>query len=1083
MQEQLWFLARLNPDLPIDNLPWLIDTPSSLDVPALKRSLQDLVQRHEALRTTYIDEDGRPVQQVHPFFELEVSTVSLEELPAGQQEPEMWRIIAAELRKPFDFEHRPPVRALLVRRSGRLNKLALIVNHIAIDTYSAYNVLFPELISLYNAYSAGEKPPSLPANLQIRHYAQWQRRRALSDDLAEHIRYWKHQLENLPTTLNLPTDRPRALSPTARGDERSHLLPDDLIKVVRLLGREEQATLFTVLLAAFFALLHRYTEQEDIFIGTAVADRGSEHKRSIFGPLINMVVLRAGIQGDLTFRQVVRRVRDVLSAARDHSELPFETLVNELGPRRSPGQNPLFQIAFNHLRSVYYPGWAITHRGPTSGTTDLDLIFDLQSVCEGICIHAQYSTDLFDSSTIEGMMKHYETLLRGAVEDADSCLWAMPLLTNSEREVLNDITASQMALFAPIRGGERSPDGAGNQAPFPRLFELQVEKSPDATAVLFGAEELSYWELNARANRLARRLRAMGVGPEILVGVCMNRSVDMVIALLAILKAGGAYVPLDPAYPADRLAFMLDDARPRVIITHKDRADSLPRHRSRVLLLDDTRGEAEDASPANLPPLAAASNLAYVIYTSGSTGRPKGVLIEHRGLSNLADAQRELFGVGPGSRVLLFASMSFDASVWEVAMALTAGAALVLGTRDSLMPGLPLLSLLREQEVTVITIPPSALNAMSHAPAAPEDASLPRLEAIIVAGEACPPELVARWAPGRRFFNAYGPTETTVCATVAECAGDAPKPLIGRPIKNVLCHLLDARMQPVPVGVPGELYIEGVGLARGYHNRPDLTAERFLPSKTVPGARMYRTGDLARYMPDGNIDFLGRVDRQVKIRGFRIEPGEIESRLRLRPEVRDAVVLPAESTLDEARLVAYIVGGPFKEDKVATDALRSYLEGVLPSYMVPSSFVVIDEIPTTPAGKIDHVALQAIDHRSRQRSEKVRPKGELELLIAGIWRRALRVDDVGVTENFFDLGGNSILLARVYDELRKSVNKSFTMTQLFTFTTIRSLAEFLGQISAESPSLSGVRERAEKQKQALERRKQHSSLRRGKKAG
>jgi amino acid adenylation domain-containing protein len=1079
MQEQLWLLARLTPDLPIDNLSFFFDTPRSLDMAVLKRSLQELVQRHEALRTTFVFEQGRPLQVIHSSVELDLPVVSLEALPVEEQEQEMRRLAEAQLRRPFDFEHGPLFRGLLVRRSGALYKLIFVVHHTVIDGFSAYNIFFPELISLYNAYAAGESSPLQPANLQMRHYAVWQRRRVLGNEMADHMRYWKRQLANLPSVIPLPTDRPRPVTPSNRASEHSQLLSTALIDTIRHLAREERSTLFTALLAAFFVLLYRYTDQEDVFVGTVVADRNTTNKRSILGPLINMVVLRANVHGSLTFRQMIRTVREVLAAARDHSDLPFEMLVNELRPRRIPSQNPLFQIAFNYPHASQSNEWSITHRGAAIGTTNIDLIFELQSAPEGTYIHAQYSADLFDASTIERMLQRYKMLLRGAALDADSCVWTLPLLTDNEQKLLNDWNQASTPVPPIVSEGPRRSSAVGQGATFPEIFELQVERSPDATAVIFGEEELSYWELNIQANRLAHRLHAMGVGLESVVGIYLDRGIDMIVALLAILKAGGAYVPLDPTYPKERLAYMISDARPQVLITDERLASSLPAHQAGVLLVDKEAGSLDNLPGTNLPPLANAGSLAYIMYTSGSTGQPKGVLIEHRGMSNLAGAHSDIFGLGVESRVLQFSSICFDCSVWEIVMTFSSGATLVIGTLESIMPGAPLLSFLNEQRISFVLMPPSALNATAQAAGGPLKTELPALETVVAGAEVCPPDVVSYWAPGRTFFNAYGPTEITVCATMTECVAGSSKPLIGRPIRSTRCMLLDARMQPVAIGLPGELYIEGAGVARGYHNRPDLTADRFVPSMLTSGERMYRTGDLARYMPDGNLDFLGRVDRQIKIRGFRVEPGEIETLLRRRLEVREAVVLKVEEIEGDARLVAYVTLRVDKEKAAMTGVLRSYLGDLLPRYMVPSTFIILDELPRVPTGKVDMHALMAKRRGLDTGPAYVPPGNELEAFIADVWRRVLQVKEVGVLDNFFDLGGNSLLLARVYESLRTRIDKKFVMLQLLSFPTIRSLAQALSDVSAGDTSVVRAQDRARKQKLALrgQRQRVHATRR------
>jgi amino acid adenylation domain-containing protein len=1059
MQEQLWFLAKLNPDLPIDNWPIFIDTPPLVDLDAFKSSLQAFVQRHEVLRTTFDLDQGRPVQVVHPFIDLDLPVVSLEGLSVLEQEHEMMRLAEAELRKPFDLERGPAFRCVLVRRSGGRTKLILVLHHAVVDGFSAYNILLPELMSLYDAYSSTETPSLPPPGPQIRHYALWQRRRVQDNVLDEHMGYWKRQLEGLPPALHLPTDRPYPLIPSARGAERSRLLPGDLIDVARRMSRAEGATLFTVLLAAFFALLYRYTGFEDIFVGTAVADRGSRVKRAIFGPLINMVVLRAKLGDKLSFRRLIGHVREVLREARDHSEIPFEVLVNELHPRRSPGQNPLFQVAFGYQASVYEGEWSVTYRGATTGTTSIDLLFDLQTVPEGVRIHAQYRTDLFDASTMDRMLEHYHVLLRVAVGDADVAISALPLLTDSERRLLAAWSEAPVPVTEVIPRRAHGPAGQDARATLHALFELQVERTPEATALIFGEEALSYRELNIRANQLAHRLRSMGIGPDSRVCICLMRTTLMLVAMLGVLKAGAAYVPMDPAFPRARVSFLLEDAAPAVVLTQRSLLALLP-DLVPVLALDIESASILDEDEQNPAVEVRPENAAYVLYTSGSTGKPKGVVIEHRNTVEFLNAVAGSFTPEELAFVLGSTSISFDVSVFELFLPLCRGGAVVLARNALALPEIS-----AQERVTLLSAVPSAMAALLDMGGMPAS-----VQTVVLAGEPLNQELAERILElnhVRKLYNMYGPTEcTTYSSGAAVWAGEAPT--IGRPIANTRMYVLDRWENQAPIGVPGELYIAGAGVARGYLNRPELTAERFVPDPFGSGERLYRTGDLVRYTADGELAYMGRIDHQVKLRGFRVELGEIEATLVRHPLVREAAVLKVEDKPGDARLVAYVAPEPSASRASLAEALRSHLKGLLPSYMVPASFVFLDELPKTTSGKIDRRALPLEEREPEARSAYVEPKDEMELLIAGIWKRVFKVDEVSVLDNFFDLGGNSLLLVRVHDALQKAVGRPFPMLQLFTFPTIRSLAQALSSEPSGGVSLARAQDRARKQKLALE---------------
>jgi amino acid adenylation domain-containing protein/non-ribosomal peptide synthase protein (TIGR01720 family) len=906
-QQRLWFLDQLVPGNPFYNVPAAVRLSGELDVAALEQSLNEILNRHEVLRTTFKSVDGRPLQVIAPEGSLTLERVSLEDLPEDEREREVLRLAGEEARRPFDLAGGSVIRAGLLRLSEREHVLLLTMHHIASDGWSL-GVLVREFVALYEKISAGETPqlPELP--VQYADFAHWQREWFRGEVLETQLNYWKQQLGGDLPVLELPTDRPRPAMQTFRGASKFATFPLELVDALKLLSQQESVTLYMTLSAAFQTLLHRYTGETDIIVGSVIANRNRVEIEDLIGFFVNTMVLRTDLSGNPTVRELLNRVRDVSLSAYAHQDLPFEQLVEELQPKRDMSHSPIFQVAFvlqnAPMPALEVSGLKLNLLDIESGTAKYDLSVLLEETEHGLKGLFEYNTDLFDASTIERFVSHYQNLLEAVAHNAEARLSDLPLLSEGERTQL-------LCAWNDTR------------APFPheecihQLFERQVERTPGALALRFvetngAVSQLTYRELNERAEQLARQLRRRGVAPEQVVGICLERSPEMLVAVLAALKAGGAYLPLDPAQPSARLCDMLRETGARVVLTVRRLAEKTRAHVAEVVCLDDERqasaqeetGDNLPAPAGNLPASASADNLAYVIYTSGSTGRPKGVAVAHRGLCNLAAAQARGFGVDARSRVLQFASLSFDASASEIFMALTTGATLCMTSRDNLVSIPALSKLLRDESITTVTLTPSVLALL-----APGD--VPALRTLIVAGEACPAEVASRWAEGRRLFNAYGPTETSVCASFGEYteAYAHGSPPIGRPLANMHVYLLDANLEPVPVGVSGELYIGGIGLARGYCNQPELTAERFIPDPfaDAPGARLYRSGDVARYLPDGQIDFLGRADRQVKLRGFRVEPGEIESALLSHTAVRESVVVAREDGDGEKRLVAYVV--------------------------------------------------------------------------------------------------------------------------------------------------------------------------------
>jgi amino acid adenylation domain-containing protein len=1004
-QERLWFLDQLEPGNAAYNRPLALRLSGTLDVPALEQSLTEIVGRHQVLRTTFAEVEGQPIQIIAPAAGLALPVVDFEPLAATARAVEARRLAEEEARRPFELAHGPLLRALLLRLSGQEYLLLLTMHHIVSDGWSD-GILLRELWALYRAFAAGQPSPLAGLSIQYGDFAAWQRAWLQGEVLEAQLAYWRKHLGGAPTLLELPSDRPRPRVHTSAGHGQPLTVPPGLLQSIEGLCHAQGVTLFMALLAAFQTLLYRYTGQADILIGSPIANRHRAQVEGLIGFFANTLVLRTDLSGDPTFLQLLERVRQVCLDAYAHQDLPFEKLVEELQPDRDLSHSPLFQVMLV-LQNAPQPDLHTADLRATRSRTDtgaaqFDLVLSLAETVGGLQGEMRYRTDLFDAATIQRMAGHFLVLLEAIAADPDQTISTLPLLTRAERQqLLVDWNEPRLDLT--------------QQTCLHQLVERQVDRNPDALAVAFRDQQLSYRQLNVRANQTAHHLRRLGVGPEIVVGLFLDRSPEMIVGLLAVLKAGGAFLPLDPTYPSERLAHMLGDTEAPVVVTRQDLRDRLPDVRPRTVCLDTDWGVIAQECQSNPDSGVGTGNLAYVIYTSGSTGLPKGVMIEHGGLCDLATAQIRTHEVGPDSRYLHLFAVGFDASIGVVARVLSAGAALELAPEEMLPPGPSLVQLMRERHITHLNVVPSLLELL---PAA----ELPDVRVVIVGGEVCSQELVQRWAPGRKFFNAYGPTEATVGSTLFECTAAGRKPLIGRPVANKRVHLLDAHLQPVPVGVPGEIYIGGGGLARGYLRRPALTAEAFVPDpfSQEPGARLYRTGDLARYMPDGNIDFLGRGDSQVKIRGFRIELGEIAARLDMHPQVRQAAVLAAEAGSYGQRLVAYVV--PDQTAAPTADELRQFLAASLPDYMIPAAFLMLDALPLTATGKIDHRALPVPDGRSLG-PEKIliAPSTPLESTIAGVWQEVLGLERVGVHDNFFDLGGHSLLAMQVIARLEKEL--------------------------------------------------------------
>jgi amino acid adenylation domain-containing protein len=1028
-QERLWFLDELEPHNPFYNIPVAVRITGPLNVAAIDQSINEIIRRHEVLRTTCSTIDGNPVQVIAPDASFALPVVDLRDLPNPEREDKARELATQEARKPFDLAHGPLFRATLLWLGEEDYVLLLITHHFVADGWSM-GVLHREISALYETFSTGRPSPLPELPIQYADFGHWQRQVLQGQMLETQRAYWKKQLADAPSATELPTDRQRPSVQTYCGATQSFSLPTTLSEAIKALSRRQGVTLFMTLLAAFQTLLHRYTGQEDIVVGTAVSNRNRIETEGLIGPFANNLALRTDLSGSPSFRELLGRVREVAVGAYAHQDLPWEKLIEELRPERDLSRNQLFQILFvfhEHSleQNLKLPGLSVRDFRIELGTARFDLSLGMTSEKNRLSGCVEYNTDLFDPSTITRFLAHFQVLLEAVALDPDQPISTVPLLTEAERH--------QLLVAWNDTHGDYPKASCLHQ-----LFEEQVTRTPEATAAIFGDQLLTYRKLNACANQLANHLRTLGVGPEVLVGICVERSLEMVVGLLGILKAGGAFVPLDPVSPKERLTVILEDSRLPVLLTQDRLAESFAENGPHIIRLDTDCDMIGRESLENLSIRATPENLAYVTYTSGSTGKPKGVMIENRSVVNVLTSFIKSYGLSAADRILQQTSISFDVSVNEIFPVLCVGGALVLPDKDDVADFERLTRIISKHRVTIIGAAPSLLAALNA-----ENYDLSTLRLILSGGEALSYSDVDRLLKATMVTNGYGPTETTICALSYDLdpqglGKDATTIPIGKPLMNYRVYVLDKNLESMPVGCPGELCISGVGLARGYLNAPELTAESFVPSPFIPGERLYRTGDLARWLPDGNVEFLGRIDDQVKIRGIRIEPAEIEAALDAHEAVRKTVVMAWEDRRGDKRLVAYVVLD--HESSPTINELRGFMKQKLPGYMVPSAFVFLDALPLTPSGKVDRQALPAPDlDRPRLEETFVAPRTFLETLIAEIWQDVLGVDRVGRYDNFFDLGGHSLLSMQVVARLEKKLGLRVNPGELI-FQTLAQLA-------------------------------------------
>ncbi|MGB7599844.1 MAG: amino acid adenylation domain-containing protein, partial [Candidatus Sulfotelmatobacter sp.] len=1024
-QERLWVLERLHPGNPAHNNSYGLRLDGPLDVDKLKRAWSEVIEQHETLRTGFQVTDGIPQAVFVASCSAHFSARDLESVSPEEREAALLRLSRDEARRPFDLSCAPLLRASLYHLSPAEN-MFLVVAHRIICDRASLEILLRETASRYEAFAADQGW----AAARTVQYGEFVSRQGKISE--EQIAYWKHQLEGVPASVDLPIDHVRPAEQTFSGASHTFSIAKSEVEQLRKLGQSQGTTLFATLLSVFNILLSRYSRQDDVIVGTQVSGRTALEIEKVIGPLENLLVLRTDLSGNPSFFNLLDRVSKTAAAAFAHQDVPFEVLLEQLPLDRDLSRNPLVQAAFQlHQVRLYAPWSAEVTAAPfefESGIERSDLSLDLTELSDSIEAKLSYNTDVFENSTITRMAEHFSTLVAGVVADPGCRIFDLQLLGESERNrILVDFNATTRDYPRDLCMHD--------------FFEQQVERTPEATALICQHERLSYAELNAHANQLAHYLREQGVGPEVLVGICFGRSIEMLVGILGILKAGGAYVPLDPAYPQERLAAIVEDAKAPILLTMRSLTSVLPAHGARLICLDADWAQISERSTENPGRNVAPGNLGYVLFTSGSTGRPKGVALEHRSAATFIQWAQEVFLPQEIAGTLFSTSICFDLSIFEIFVPLSMGGKVIIAENALALPKLP-----AAREVTLINTVPSAIAELVRLEGVPAS-----VQVVNLAGEALPTSLAQRIydkTAVSKVYNLYGPTEDTTYSTYTLVPRGA-EVTIGRPLPNTQAYILDENRQPLPIGVPGELYLAGDGLARGYFGRDDLTKERFVPNpfSEQTGARMYRTGDLARFLPDGNIQYMGRIDNQVKLRGFRIELGEIEAVLTKDPKVQSAVVIVREDNPGDKRLVAYVAPSGAS---IPGAELKDLVRKRLPEYMVPSAFVEMTALPLSPNGKINRRLLPAPDWAAAESGDVIEPRNELEATLVKVWQSVLHVQNIGIRDNFFDLGGHSLMAARVLSEVEKITGKELPLSALFRGATVESLAQLITQMQDTS---------------------------------
>ncbi len=1072
-QQRLWFLDQLAPNNSFYNVTTALRLTGAIDRDCIERAIGEIVRRHEILRTTFAAVDGQPMQVISPNFNFVLNTAELRNIPAEKREAAAIKLAQLEADRPFDLAAGPLLRAVLIGLSETEYILSINMHHIVSDDWSI-GVLIRELGIIYIGFvsdslrdSYASRPSGLPElPLQYADFSEWQRECLQGEVLENQLVYWRRQLAGIQA-LNLPIARPKLAAQSYRGTTEFFELSPQLGSELKALAQREGATLFMTLLAAFQVLLSRYSQQLDIAVGSPIANRNRSEIEGLIGFFVNSLVLRTDLSGNPTFRELLSRVREVTMSAYARQDVPFEQLVEELQPQRSLHQNPLFQVVFSlqnaPLQQLELPGLKLSYVNLEVKTARFDLELHLWDAAD--CFRsfygknwqyadslrgaAIYSTDLFDRSAISRMLEHFKILLSSIVSDPDRRIANLPLLGENERQRLL------------VEWNNTGTDYPRNKCVH-ELFEEIADRHSSNIALSFAGEQFTYREINDRSNQLAHYLQKIGVNAGVLVGLCTERSPDTVIGMLGILKAGGAYLPLDPSYPGDRLNFMLADAGVNVLLVQSKLADIFAEFEGAIVNLGDPlrglrqRENLARESAENLANTATSDNLAYVIYTSGSTGKPKGVAVPHKAVNRLA-INTNYVNLSPSDKVAQVSNTSFDAATFEIWGALLNGSQLVLISTETMLAPREFAAEIRRQCITVLFL----TTALFHEIAASVPQAFNSLKYLLFGGEVTDPKCVREVlekGPPEHLIHVYGPTENTAFSTFY-CVRDVPETAasvpIGKPIANTQIYILDSDLQPVAIGIPGELYLGGDGLAQGYLNRPDLTAEKFILNPFTANSdlelthlKLYKTGDLARYLPDGNIEFLGRIDSQVKIRGYRIELGEIEAVLHQYPGVKAAAVIVREDVPGDKYLAAYVAADGFNSQRqikeVRSPPLRQFLQHKLPGYMIPKTLAVLESLPLTPNGKVDRAVLLKIDAQTGDRPENyVAPRTEVEQVVARIWAQVLGKQQVSVCDNFFELGGHSLLATQLISRIRDAFQIELSVRNLFESPTAASLAKYI----------------------------------------
>ncbi|MBT8390660.1 MAG: amino acid adenylation domain-containing protein [Ignavibacteriaceae bacterium] len=1028
-QESLWFVDQLEPGRAIYNLPLCLKVEGKLNIPALEKSLSIVIKRHEALRTCFDTVNGEVSQIIYASVDFKVRVVDLSNSPNDEIFEKALSLASDEVRTSFNLKKSPLFRCKIIKLDDLNHLLTFTFHHIIFDGWSV-GIFIKELSALYNNIIIGDNslPDELP--LQFADFTIWQREWFKSEDKQKQLNFWKDELKDSNTSTALPCDfiRPAVLS--YNGDLIKFKLPFDLVEQLKSLSLSQGCTLFMTFLSALQVLFYHYSEQDDISIASANVIRNSEELENLIGFFINPVVFRSSISKDLSFNDLLIRVREKSLNIFDNQDIPFDKLVEEIQPKRELNQNPLFQIMFSLLPTMpeYESIFVDLKVEPVqvgTGTSKFDLLIELRESKTGTEGFIEYPTDLFKAETIKRMIDHFEIVLREIISDPDKNISDYSLLSLEEIKFLDSINSTEVMHSGPQC--------------LHKLFEEQVKSAGTKVAVEFEGKTLTYTELNSRANQLANYLLKTGVEPNALVGICVERSLDMIIGLLGILKAGAAYVPMDPSFPQERLRYMLEDAEIRTLLTQEHLLTIFPNSACKKMCIDKEWDKVQRESTDNPVRLIEPTRLAYVIYTSGSTGRPKGVMIDHSAAANFLISMQKEPGITKNDVLLAVTTVSFDISVLEIFLPLISGAKVVLAGRNETSDGNSLLRLIDQTNATVMQATPSTWKLLI-------EAGWKRTAKfkILCGGEALHRDLANKILEcSEELWNMYGPTETTVWSAVKKIEPGDDAVFIGLPINNTQFYILDKELNRVPIGVPGELFIGGDGLARGYLNRPELTNEKFIDNPIgKPGSKLYRTGDLTRFKNNGDIEFLGRMDFQVKVRGFRIELEEIENILANLKSVKEVVVVAREDANLDKRLVAYIV--PLDKQEIKLGDLREFLKEKLPEYMIPSLFVTMDKFPLTPNAKIDRKALPEPDTSKLETESKyIAPRDELELQLAAIWQKALGVKNIGINDNFFELGGHSLLAAKLFSQIEKKIGKNLPLATLFLAPTIGQIAEIL----------------------------------------